>query len=123
MTRTRVKTFFRRVAKILSYMLLLFTLQVTNVCHAAVDEVSGGGSIQNSKIGTGIMKMVKDLTGTLQWIIPTAGVMVILFYIFKIMTGDEQDQMRYKKTIVKVLICVVVSILAVTIVNLVAGYF
>ena len=122
MTRTKIKSFFRRVAKITSYMLLLFTLQASNVCHAAVDEVSGGGSIQSSKIGTGIMKMVKDLTGTLQWIIPTAGVMVILFYIFKIMTGDEQDQMRYKKTIVKVLICVVVSILAVTIVNLVAGY-
>ena len=32
------------------------------------------------------MRMVKDLTGTLQWIIPTAGVMVILFYVFKIMT-------------------------------------
>ena len=123
MTKNKVGKKFKRTGKILLYMLIIFILQVSNVSCLAVDEVTGGGSIQSSKIGTGIMNMVKDLTGTLQWIIPTAGVMVILFYIFKIMTGDEQDQMRYKKTIVKVLICIVVSILAVTIVNLVAGYF
>lgn len=120
---TRLKNIFRRIAKITSYLLFLFILQVSNISFATVDEVSGGGSIQSSKIGTGIMRMVKDLTGTLQWIIPTAGVMVILYYVFKIMTGDEQDQQRYKKTIIKVIICIVVSILAVTIVNLVAGYF
>lgn len=123
MTKIKEKNLFRKLAKTLTYMLLIFMIQVTNMSYAAVDEVAGGGSIQNSKIGAGIMNMVKDLTGTLQWIIPTVGVMVILYYIFKIMTGDEQDQMRYKKTIVKVLICVVVSILAVTIVNLIAGYF
>lgn len=119
---TKLKNIFRKIAKITSYLLFLFVLQVSNISFA-VEEVSGGGSIQNSKIGIGIMRMVKDITGTLQWIIPTAGVMVILYYVFKIMTGDEQDQQRYKKTIMKVIICIVVSILAVTIVNLVAGYF
>jgi len=47
----------------------------------------------------------------------------MLFYIFKIMTGDEQDQQRYKKAIIKVLVCIVVGLLAVTIVNLIARYF
>jgi predicted benzoate:H+ symporter BenE len=39
------------------------------------------------------------------------------------MTGDEQDQQRYKKAIIKVLVCIVVGLLAVTIVNLIARYF
>ena len=86
---TKMKSFFRntirRISKVTAWVVMLFTMQMTKSCFAAVDEVSGG-SIQSSKIGTGIMRMVKDLTGTLQWIIPTAGVMVILFYVFKIMT-------------------------------------
>lgn len=81
---TRIKSFFRIVSKIVFSVFILFSMLIAKIF--AVEEVSGGGSIQNSKIGTGIMSMVKDLTGTLQWIIPTAGVMVILFYVFKIMT-------------------------------------
>lgn len=81
---TRTKSFFRIISKILITVFILFSILITKTF--AVEEVSGGGSIQSSKIGTGIMSMVKDLTGTLQWIIPTAGVMVILYYVFKIMT-------------------------------------
>lgn len=87
---TKMKSFLkntiRRISKITAWVIMLFTMQMTKSCFAVVEEVSGGGSIEKSKIGTGIMRMVKDLTGTLQWIIPTAGVMVILFYVFKIMT-------------------------------------
>ena len=87
---TKMRSFFkntiRRISKITASIIMLFTMQMTKSCFAVVEEVSGGGSIRRSKIGTGIMRMVKDLTGTLQWIIPTAGVMVILFYVFKIMT-------------------------------------
>ena len=61
----------------------ILSICMQNSCYA-VDEVTGGGAIQESKIGTGIMNMIKDVTGTLQWIIPVAGVMVILYYIFKI---------------------------------------
>lgn len=119
------KNLIRIVFKVITSVVMLFSMLITKTCFAAstVEEVTGGGSIQQSKIAVGAMNMVKDLTGTLQWLIPTAGVLVILFYVFKIMTGDEQDQQRYKKTIIKVLICIIVSILAVTIVNLVAGYF
>lgn len=81
---TKIKSLFRIVSKITISVIILFSMLIAKTF--AVEEVTGGGSIQNSKIGTGIMSMVKDLTGTLQWIIPTAGVMVILFYVFKIMT-------------------------------------
>lgn len=101
--------------------LLLFL----NKVYAAdiVSEVQGGGEIQNSKLGQGLLNIVKDITGTMQWILPIVGVCFILFYVFKIMTGDEQDQQRYKKSIIKVLVCIVIGLLAVTIVNLVARYF
>lgn len=116
------KKLVKVIGKIGISVISLFTLFIGKVCFA-VEEVSGGGAIQSSVIGTGLMNMVKDLTGTLQWIIPVVGVLVVLFYVFKIMTGDEQDQMRYKKAIVKVLVCIVVSIVAVTIVNLITKYF
>lgn len=110
------------IGKITVSVISLFSLLIGKTCFA-VEEVGSGGAIQDSVIGKGLMNMIKDLTGTLQWIIPVAGVMVILYYVFKIMTGDEQDQMRYKKAIVKVLVCIVVSIVAVTIVNLITKYF
>lgn len=110
------------IGKITVSVISLFSLLIGKTCFA-VEEVGSGGAIQDSVIGKGLMNMIKDLTGTLQWIIPVAGVMVVLYYVFKIMTGDEQDQMRYKKAIVKVLVCIVVSIVAVTIVNLITKYF
>ena len=93
--------------------------------HAAdiVTEVEGGGNIQSSKLGQGLLNIIRDVTGTIQWILPITGVCFILFYVFKIMTGDEQDQQRYKKSIIKVLVCIVIGLLAVTIVNLIARYF
>lgn len=35
-----------------------------------VTEVQGGGQIQNSKLGQGLLNMVRDITGTMQWILP-----------------------------------------------------
>ena len=101
----------------------LITLSNTVSFADIVSEVSGGGEIQNSKIGTGLLKLVNDLTGTLQWIIPFVGVGFILWHVFKIMTGDERDQEIHKKGIIKVLVCIVVGLIVVTIVNLMGRYF
>lgn len=117
-----LKRILKIIGKILTSIITLFSLLIEKSCFA-VEEVTNGGAIQKSAIGTGLMNMIKDLTGTLQWIIPVAGVLIILYYVFKIMAGDEQDQMRYKKSIVKVLVCIVISIVAVTIVNLITKYF
>ncbi len=105
--------------------IMAMTFMLANKVNAAdvVSEVSGGGSIQSSKLGQGLLNIVRDITGTIQWILPITGVCFILFYVFKIMTGDEQDQQRYKKSIIKVLVCIVIGLLAVTIVNLIARYF
>lgn len=114
-----------KLLKTISTTIGIALITFANKVHAAdvVSEVQGGGEIQNSKLGQGLLNIVKDITGTMQWILPIVGVCFILFYVFKIMTGDEQDQQRYKKAIIKVLVCIVIGLLAVTIVNLVARYF
>lgn len=110
-------------SKIIGACLTLIALTHTYSFADVVSEVNGGGAIQNSKIGQGIMNMVKDITGTLQWILPVVGVTMSLFFLFKIVTGDEQDQQRYKKSIIRVLGCIIAGLVAVTIVNLIAKYF
>lgn len=107
------------LATTMAIMTFANKVQATDI----VSEVEGGGSIQSSKLGQGLLNIVRDVTGTIQLILPITGVCFILFYIFKIMTGDEQDQQRYKKSIIKVLVCIVIGLLAVTIVNLIARYF
>lgn len=116
----KLKTIWSKITTL--GLTILMGLQAT--CYAdVVNEVSGGGKIQKSKLGKGIFNIVKDLTGTLQWLLPIVGVAMCLWFLFKIVTGDEQDQQRYKKSIVKVLVCIVAGLVAVTIVNLIAKYF
>lgn len=120
-TRKQVKNKLSKAILLSQIALLTFI----NKVQAAdiVTEVDGGGNIQSSKLGQGLLNIIRDVTGTIQWILPITGVCFILFYVFKIMTGDEQDQQRYKKSIIKVLVCIVIGLLAVTIVNLIARYF
>lgn len=60
----------RIIRTIVIILITLFVLssnvQATNV----VSEVSGGGEIQSSKLGQGLLNIVRDVTGTMQWILP-----------------------------------------------------
>lgn len=48
-----------------------------------VSEVQGGGSIQSSKLGQGLLNIVRDITGTMQWILPITGVCLYYFMYLK----------------------------------------
>ncbi len=59
-------------------------IMLSNRVYAAevVSEVSGGGAIQSSKLGQGLLNIVRDITGTLQWILPIVRSMFsIILYI------------------------------------------
>lgn len=118
----KIKDFKLKNMVIPSFLLSIYA-NMNKVYADIVSEVNGGGEIQNSKLGQGVLNIVRDLTGTMQWILPIVGVCIIMFYVIKIMTGDEQDLQRYKKSIIKVLICIIIGILAVSIVNLISRYF
>ena len=70
------------LATTMAIMTFANKVQATDI----VSEVEGGGSIQSSKLGQGLLNIVRDVTGTIQWILPITGVCFILFYIFKIMS-------------------------------------
>ena len=114
-----------KMSTVFSASLLTFLFATSGVVNAdVITDYSGDrGDIGNSTIFTGLYSLISNVAGTLQWIIPIAGVAWILWYVFRIMTGDEQDQQRYKKGLVKVLICIVVAEVAVVLINLIAGYF
>lgn len=83
---------------------------------------SNGGAILTD-VGSKFKTVASDVAATLQILIPIVGVGMGLWYLFKIMTGDEQDQMRYKKNLIKVIVVIVVAELAVVLINLVMKYF
>lgn len=116
-------TFKKKFSKIASIVSLALISLHNKVFAEVVPEPGDGGEIRNSKIGQGVYKLVNDVTGTLQWVLPVVGACFIVYYVIRIQTGEEQDAMRYKKSIIKVLICIVVGVLAVTIINLISRYF
>lgn len=88
----------KKLKKTILRIMPIFFMYATKVNAAdVVSEVQGGGSIQNSKLGQGLLNIVRDITGTMQWILPITGVCFILFYVFKIMTGDEQRPTKIQK--------------------------
>ena len=91
------------------------------LADVSLDGYDGGEIL--SDIGTPVKTIIGDVATTLQILIPILGVCVGLFYLFRYLTGDEQDQMRYKKSIVKVLIVIVIAELAVVLINLLTRYF
>ena len=48
---------------------MILTANKVNAAEV-VTEVQGGGEIQSSKLGQGLLNMVRDVTGTMQWILP-----------------------------------------------------
>lgn len=56
---------------------LLITASKVNAADV-VTEVQGGGQIQSSKLGQGLLNMVRDITGTMQWILPVVRSMFLI---------------------------------------------
>ncbi len=57
--------------KVFTTPIIISILANMNRVYAdVVTEVEGGGEIQSSKLGQGLLNMVKDVTGTMQWILP-----------------------------------------------------
>lgn len=48
---------------------MILTANKVNAAEV-VTEVQGGGEIQSSKLGQGLLNMIRDVTGTMQWILP-----------------------------------------------------
>lgn len=99
-------------------------MTLANKVFAEEVKIDGnGGRIRSSELGSGVYKIANDVAGTLRWLIPAISVPFILWFLFKMYSGDEQDQARYKKRLITTLAIVAASTLVTVIINLVTGYF
>ncbi len=106
------------------YTTTVFALaKMNSVLAETVTINSNGGRIRESAVGKGIFDMAQDMSGTLRWLIPVVSIPFILWFLFKMFSGEEQEQPRYKKKLITTLIIVMASTLVTVIVNLVMGYF
>ena len=101
----------------------LTIIKVNYVLAETVSINSNGGKIRESAVGKGIFNMAQDMSGTLRWLIPVVSIPFILWFLFKMFSGEEQEQPRYKKKLITTLIIVMASTLVTVIVNLIMGYF
>lgn len=102
---------------------LLTGLIGSNVFAENIEITSNGGKIRESVLGQGIYNLIMDISGTLRWLIPVSSIPFILWFIFKIITGEENEQPRYKKRLIVTLIAVASSTIVSIIINLILNYF
>ena len=102
---------------------LLTGLVGSNVFAENIEITSNGGKIRESVLGKGIYNLIMDLSGTLRWLIPVTSIFIILWFTYKFVYGEENEQPRYKKRLMVTLAAVVGSTLASIIVNLILNYF
>lgn len=102
---------------------LLTGLIGSNVFAENIEITSNGGKIRESVLGKGIYNLIMDLSGTLRWLIPVTSIFIILWFTYKFVYGEENEQPRYKKRLMVTLAAVVGSTLASIIVNLILNYF
>jgi len=115
-----------KLKKVTTSMYLATVVTLTKIQTVYADTVSidsNGGKIRESALGSGVFNMAQDIAGTLRWIIPVISIPFILWFLFKMFSGEEQEQPRYKKKLVTTLIIVMSTTLVTVIVNLVMGYF
>ena len=102
---------------------LLTGLIGSNVFAENIEITSHGGKLRESVLGQGIYNLIMDISGTLRWLIPVSSIPFILWFIFKIITGEENEQPRYKKRLIVTLIAVASSTIVSIIINLILNYF
>lgn len=123
----KVKEGKEKIVKGFNYLyftLLMFFIKANNVFASESVSISGnGGEIRNSALGNGVFKLANDISGTLRWLIPVVSIPFILWDLFKMFAGDEQEQPRYKKRLITTLIIIMTSTMVTVIINTILKYF
>ena len=105
------------------YSGLMLFIKAQNVFAEEVSISGNGGEITSSALGTGVYKLANDISGTLRWLIPVVSIPFILWDLFKMFAGDEQEQPRYKHRLITTLIIIMISTMVTVIINTILKYF
>lgn len=106
-----------------SVFTLIMTLCIFFSLATPVFAAEGGETIQNSKIYTGLVDLIGDLTTAGMIICPAAGALFALYYFIRRGMADEQDGKLWTKRIVTSLVCGVAGLLVSGIISLLTSYF
>lgn len=123
MKRTKKNKLFKRMSAIYYSFVMLFIKAQSAFASESVSISGNGGEIRNSALGNGVYKLANDISGTLRWLIPIVSIPFILWDLFKMFAGDEQEQPRYKKRLITTLIIIMVSTMVTVIINTILKYF
>lgn len=105
-----------------SVFMLILTLSIFFSLATPVF-AEGVETIQNSKIYTGLVELINDLTTAGMIICPAAGAVFALYYFIRRGMADEQDGKLWTKRIVTSLVCGVGGLLVSGIISLLTSYF
>lgn len=85
--------------------------------------VTAYANIQGSKLGTGLQKLINDLTSYLMVIAPIAMVVFLIYFFIRKGMADEMDQKKWNSRIITAVISCVGAFLAAVIIQLAQDYF
>lgn len=119
----KIKEILKRIGFVFYNATIVLLANTKRIFADDVSITSSGGKIKESALGQGVFNMAQDVAGTLRWLIPVVSIPFILWFLFKMFSGEEQEQPRYKKKLITTLIIIMATTLVTVIINLVMGYF
>lgn len=98
---------------------------ICSVCTAFLTAVNAfaAGNIANSNVAVGVNNLLNDITTWLLVIAPSVGALVIVYFCIRRSGADEMDQKKWNNRITTAAISTIAAVLAVSLLNLVLGYF
>lgn len=85
--------------------------------------VTAYANVGSSKLGTGLQKLINDLTSYLMIIAPIAMVVFMIYFFIRKGMADEMDQKKWNSRIITAVISCVGAFLAAAIIQLAKDYF
>lgn len=120
----KIKETLKKVGtKILMVEVSLMSLGTKVFATSGVTITGDGGEIAKSVLGTGTMNFANDMAAFLRRAVLIISIPFILWFLVKMVHSDEQDQARYKKRLITVLVIDALSSLVTVIINLISSYF
>lgn len=86
-------------------------------------KVAYAGDLEGSKMVTGTTKLLKDAMTVLQVMAPSVGAVMLIWNGIKLINADEQEAKPVKKRMVVILVAVLITILAATIIKTITTYY
>lgn len=91
--------------------------------YASATATTGSGSITNSKLVTGTVDLLNDVTRVIQILSAAATIVLEGIQFFKLQNATEHEEPAIKKRMITILVGGVGILLVSTLVNVIMGYY